>query len=207
MFDIVDTQFMTFAGTRGEEQRNNIVPFSAFQADECLALTQRIVAGDESAAANFFNRYFDRLFRYLLVVAHGNEDLAREALSDAFIKAARHMKPMRSEEDIWRWLTRIARTSLIDHCRKGQRRIVIVFSDEPPPETSAPEPANELSDALNECLVELPAEDREIVERFYFEDQTQDALAAETQSTRKAIESKLARIRQKLRAALLKKLA
>jgi RNA polymerase sigma factor (sigma-70 family) len=198
---------MPFAETRGESQQDNIVLFSAFQADECSTLTRGIVAGDESAAAEFFNRYFDRLFRYLVVIARGNEELAREALSDAFIKAARHMKPMKSDQDIWRWLTRIARTSLIDHVRKGQRRITIVFSDEPLPEPPAREPADKLTDALNECLVELPREDREVIEGFYFEDQSQAALAAERNSTGKAVESKLARIRQKLRVALLNKLA
>src|SRR5437879_5233784 len=104
---------MTFAESRAKERRDKIVGLAPQFPDEFLALTQAVIAGDESAASDFFNRYCDRLFRYLLVVCRGNEDSAREALSQAMIKAARHMKPMRSDEDIWRWLTRLAWTSFV----------------------------------------------------------------------------------------------
>jgi RNA polymerase sigma-70 factor (ECF subfamily) len=199
-------KFMTFAERRGEDERDKIVPLDALTANDSLALTQGVAAGDEAASAEFFNRYCDRLFRYLLVVSRGNEDQAREALSDAMIKAARHTKPMRSDEDIWRWLRRLAWTSFIDHCRKKERRIVML-SDEGMLERAAPEPRGELTNALNECLSELPAEERAMVEGFYFEEQSQSDLAKERNSTRKAVESRLARIRQKLRGSILKKLA
>jgi RNA polymerase sigma factor (sigma-70 family) len=199
-------EFMTFAEGRGENQRDNIVPLAASAANEWLALTQGVAAGDESAARDFFQRYCDRLFRYLLVVARGDEDSARETLSIAMIKAARHMKPMRTDEDIWRWLTRLAWTSFVDQRRKSARRIV-TLSDEMIVEKAAEQIDGELSELLNESLIELPAEEREIVEHFYFEDRSQNELAEQTNSTRKAVESRLARIRQKLRAAILKKLA
>src|ERR1051326_1619151 len=106
---------MTFAVSRAKGQRDDkIVTLAQRFPDESLALTQAVMAGAEGAARDFFNRYCDRLFRYLLVVCRGNEDAAREALSQAMIKAARHMKPMRSDEDIWRWLTQLAWTSFVD---------------------------------------------------------------------------------------------
>jgi RNA polymerase sigma factor (sigma-70 family) len=172
--------------------------------NEFLALTQGVMAGDDTAATDFFNRYCDRLFRYLIVVARGDEEAARDSLSHAMIKAARTMKSMRSDEDIWRWLTRLGWTSFIDHCRKKQRRIV-TEQDTGMAEMPMAE-ITDLSAALNECLADLPIDEQEIVERFYFEDQSQAAMAAEANSTRKAVESKLARIRQKLRCAILKKL-
>jgi RNA polymerase sigma factor (sigma-70 family) len=64
-----------------------------------------------------------------------------------------------------------------------------------------------LNDALNEALSELPAEECELVERFYLGDESQAALAEDIHSTRKAVESRLARIRRKLRSAILKKLS
>lgn len=194
---------MTFAAQRRKEP-SKIVPLPLEGVNEFLALTQGVIAGDDAAATDFFNRYCDRLFRYLIVVARGDEDAARESLSHAMIKAARYMKPMRSDEDIWRWLARLGWTSFIDHCRKGQRRIATM--PEVRAQSGAPE-NTELASALNECLADLSLEEREIIERFYFEDQSQAALAAEANSTRKAVESKLARIRQKLRTAILKKLS
>ena len=40
------------------------------------ALTRRMAEGDEKAWRNFYDQYFDRLWRYLLVAAEGSEDLA-----------------------------------------------------------------------------------------------------------------------------------
>jgi RNA polymerase sigma factor (sigma-70 family) len=195
---------MTFTAQRRKES-SKIVPLPLEGANEFLALTQGVMSGDDAAATDFFNRYCDRLFRYLLVVARGDEYAARESLSHAMIKATRHMKPMRSAEDIWRWLARLGWTSFIDHCRKNQRRIVTAPELEGSENAAAQD--TELAAALNECLADLPLEEREIIERFYFEDQSQAALAAQANSTRKAVESKLARIRQKLRTAILKKLS
>jgi RNA polymerase sigma-70 factor (ECF subfamily) len=196
---------MAFAA-KGEE-RSNVVPFSAATADECLALTQRVASGDEAAAREFFEKYCDRIFRYALVVTRGNEELAREILSITMIKAARYMRALPSDEDVWRWLTRIARSCFVDHCRKTRRIVPVVESDEILSRTATPTPDTTLNNALNEALSELPLEDRELVERFYIDDETQTALAEDIQSTRKAVESRLARIRRKLRAAIIQKLS
>jgi RNA polymerase sigma-70 factor (ECF subfamily) len=188
------------------EDRSKVVSFCSAAADECAALTQRVAAGDESAAREFFEKYCDRIFRYALVMTRGNEDLAREILSTTMITAARYMRSLASDEDIWRWLTRIARSRFVDHCRKSRRVIPLTDSDEVLSHTAAPNPDTTLNNALNEALSELPVEERELVERFYIDDESQAALADEIQSTRKAVESRLARIRRKLRAAIIQKL-
>jgi RNA polymerase sigma-70 factor (ECF subfamily) len=178
----------------------------ASDGGECLALTQAVANGDETAAREFFAKYFDRLFRYALVLTRGEEDLSREIVSETMIKAARHIKPMRTDGDVWRWLARIARNSFVDHCRKNQRRISTI-----PLEGSAGDVRVDadgvLTSALNECLAELADEERKLVEQFYIEDQSQAELAEETHTTRKAVESRLARIRKKLRAAILQKIS
>ena len=46
----------------------------------------------------FYNAYFDRLSRYLLVVAAGNEDAMREALQGTLMRVVRHIKVFQSEE-------------------------------------------------------------------------------------------------------------
>ena len=47
-------------------------------------MTRAMTKGDEMAYRNFHEIYFDRLLRYLLVVANGNEEAAREALQLTF---------------------------------------------------------------------------------------------------------------------------
>src|SRR5580698_3859586 len=60
-------------------------------------LTRRMVAGDEPAWRIFYDAYFDRLWRYLLVVTNGHEDVAREALQATLVRVARHIKVMPDE--------------------------------------------------------------------------------------------------------------
>jgi RNA polymerase sigma factor (sigma-70 family) len=200
--------FMALAGKEAEAQRRNVISFADAADAEILDLTRAVSAGDDSATRIFFERYCDRLFRYLLVVARGDEEVAREALSMTMIKAIRHMKAMRSEADVWRWLTRLAWTTFVDHCRKKARRIVTIsdaLSGQQAAERAI-DGTSELKEALAECLHDLPPGEREIVERFYLDEQSQAEIATEAGSTRKAIESRLARIRQKLRAAILRKM-
>ena len=74
----------------------------------------------------------------------------------------------------------------------------------PPPDTvDADAP---LFDALEDCLAAMGAEERELIDAFYFKEGSHESLARERQTTPKAVESKLARVRQKLRTAILKRL-
>jgi RNA polymerase sigma-70 factor (ECF subfamily) len=196
---------MAFVAQAGE--RPNAVPFSVAPGNEFLALTQKATIGDDAAAQQFFETYCDRIFRYALVMTRGNEDLAREILSGTMIKAARYMRPLASDDDIWRWLARIARTQFVDHCRKARRIVPMALSDEALTVAATPNPDGTLNDALNEALSELPAQERELIERFYLGEESQTALAEDIHSSRKAVESRLARIRRKLRAAIIQKIS
>src|SRR5262245_41485986 len=51
--------------------------------------TKAIGRGDEAAFARFYDRYSMRLYRYLLVVAKGNETEASEVLQTVIIKLAK----------------------------------------------------------------------------------------------------------------------
>ncbi len=198
----VNTLPMTFVGRPdgAEDLRPAVIPFPSRVPE----ITKAASLGNEAAAREFFETYCDRLFRYLVVLSHGDEESARETLSNAMIKAIRKMQRMETDEDCWRWLTIIARHCYVDLCRKQKRRII---TDDMPETLATPQPDNILIQALNEAVSELPATERDIVERYYFDDTSQLNLAAEENISRKAVESRLARIRKKLRAAILKKLS
>lgn len=85
------------------------------------ALTRAMVAGDETAYGQFNEAYCPRLYRYLLVVAAGDEELAREALQAACIRVVRHIKVFSDETIFWNWLTVLARTAFADQRRKRSR--------------------------------------------------------------------------------------
>jgi RNA polymerase sigma-70 factor, ECF subfamily len=180
-------------------------------APDIAALTRRMTEGDEMAWRTFYDAYFDRLWRYLLVVAAGNEDAAREALQGALVRAARHVKVFRDEEVFWSWLTVLARSAFSDEARK--RRRYFSFLDRFTRQASvANDGANDLRTdeqlgvLLERHVARLPPDERELIEQKYFARRAVRDLAGERQTTEKAVESKLARVRKKLKDAVLAEL-
>jgi RNA polymerase sigma-70 factor (ECF subfamily) len=175
-----------------------------------LRITSAIRAGNEAAFQSFYENYCDRLYRYLLVLTRGNEDLSRELLQTTMAKVVRSIKPFADERSFWSWLSTIARNAFLDACRKAGRGPSLVPFPTGEPEAIAPTaPAQEelaLEQALDESLHALDAEERELIEAFYFGQASQQSIAERRNTTAKAVESKLARIRQRLRENILKRL-
>lgn len=166
-----------------------------------------MVRGEEAAYHEFYERYFHRLLRYLLVVAAGREDAAREALQATFLRVARHIRQFNSEEVFWSWLTVLARSAAVDEQRKQKRyrglldrffRREMIGPD--------PHPGPDLTVVLTENLDRLPPDERDLVERKYFRKQSIVQIAAALGLTEKAIESRLVRIRRRLKELILSEL-
>jgi RNA polymerase sigma-70 factor (ECF subfamily) len=171
-------------------------------------MTRRIAEGDEEAFAWLYDQYCDRLFRYLVVITRGDEPLARDLLQTTMTKVARAMKPVTSEAHLWHWLALIARNTHLDHLRKQSRSPEFVpLLVEDGHEVPLPEPVDHdssLLHALESCLPSLPDEDRKLLDGVYSEGLSHQALAARNEISPKAVESKLARVRRRLRKAILK---
>jgi RNA polymerase sigma-70 factor, ECF subfamily len=169
--------------------------------DDTALLTVRLARGDEAAWRDFHARYFDRLHRYLLTVAHGHEDAAADALQATFSKAVRHVHRLEEEPQLWRWLALIARGALIDLARKNSRYHAVLarFSEERSAESVADDEWKEL---LPESLAKLPPEDRALLAARYEAGTSLGELAAAQGTTPKAVESRLARIRARLKTWL-----
>src|SRR5437763_16571754 len=78
-------------------------------------VTAAIRRGDELAFSLFHDLYSLRLYKYLLVLAKGDEAAAREVLQAVVLKLARKMQTFEDESRLWAWMTRIARNAFIDH--------------------------------------------------------------------------------------------
>jgi RNA polymerase sigma-70 factor (ECF subfamily) len=167
--------------------------------------------GDERAFDAFYAAYFERLYRLLLVLGRGHEDVVRDALQETLVRVLKHIRPLPDERALWRWLTRVARTALIDQGRRGgaARRTQVpldpLVEDLARPDDDAHEQA--LLDSLAHALDRLPADERALIEGHYLDGAPQHVLALDHDTTRKAIECRLARIRRKLRDLLLEDLA
>src|SRR5215510_10332408 len=76
---------------------DKIIPLPHQEADCVPSMTARMAAGDEAAFKDFYECYCDRLFRYLLVLTRGNEDLARDLLQTTMTKIVRSGREFRNE--------------------------------------------------------------------------------------------------------------
>lgn len=175
------------------------------------AFVQRVTAamrdGSEDAYTEFYQAYFDRLYRHLLVLAQGSEPLARDLVQAVLLRIVRYIQPFQVERAFWAWLKQLARSCHIDHLRRAGRTVehfATVLPDEHQlPAAPAPEDDSELFAALDRSLGQLESDDLRLIQHIYIERQPQDTIAAETGTTRKAVESRLARIRKKLKASIL----
>jgi RNA polymerase sigma-70 factor (ECF subfamily) len=167
--------------------------------DETARLSVRLVAGEERAWTEFHARTFDRLLRYLLRVAHGNEDAAREALQAAYVKCVRHVRRFATEEAMWAWLAQIARGCLIDLARQRQRYAALLERFTLEAAAAGHGTSNSWDESLATSLAQLEPDERSLLEARYTADQPIAEIAHSLGTTPKAIESRLARIRQRLR--------
>jgi len=173
------------------------------------ALTARMARQDEAAYVEFLAAYRDRLFRYAIVLTRGNEEAAQEALQQTMVRVVRHIRRFEDEAVFWSWLTRLARSVVTDEARKRNRyrNFLERFIGHRKPETHAHEPASDdltLLARLEDLLPALPAEDADLIRRKYFLGETSRAIAGQLDTTEKAIESRLVRIRRRLRETILK---
>jgi RNA polymerase sigma factor (sigma-70 family) len=167
-----------------------------------------MVAGDETAYRIFHETYYPRLTRYLLVVTHGDEDAAREALQAAFVRVVRHIKVFDDETRFWNWLTVLARTAFADQRRKRSRYQTFLerFTEHARTEVAVAENGQaeaRMLAALEGSVRNLPAEERTLVDRKYLDRESVRTIAASLQLSEKAVESRLGRVRQKLKDAML----
>lgn len=173
-------------------------------------LTRLLRSGDEGAFREFHGWYFDRLYQFLLVVARGNEEEAREALQETLIRVARRCRVFEEEEAFWCWLKAVARNVARDGGRRRSRYTALLrkFAIHRPDEVvSRPlGREGELMAVMVECLSELQDEDRRLLEGKYLRGSTVKELAQAMEQTDKAVESRLGRLRQRLREAVLCKL-
>jgi len=174
---------------------------------EARRLAAAISRGDEAAFRTLYERYHQRLFRFALVLAHGDESFASDVVQSAFVTAARKLRRADNEEHLWNWLARVARQQLSHAWRKRQRDSTIVTMERLPDCAAAAEPDSVLEEILDVALTSMEPEDRQLIELFYFDRLSQKEIAERLNATPKAVSSRLERTREKLRALIKRKLS
>jgi RNA polymerase sigma-70 factor (ECF subfamily) len=168
------------------------------------ALTLAIRRGDADGFSRFYDLYSFRLYRFLLVLARGDENKAQEICQAVLIKLAKRFEVFDEERALWAWLCTLAKNTFIDHYRAEQRRNKLVsFEDLAPSFSVEADAPQDLSEILREALAALMPEERELIQAAYIDERPLQELAGVSGQTYKAVESRLARLRQKLKKQLL----
>jgi len=176
-------------------------------AADIRALTLAIRRGDAAAFARFYDLYSFRLYRFLLVLARGDENTAREVCQAAMTKLAKRFEVFDDERMLWAWLCALAKNTFIDHYRSQRRRDRFVSLEELPASIAGGEnAAGQLAELLREALAALQPEECELMHAAYVDKRPLRELARESGQTYKAVESRLARLRLKLKEQLLRNL-
>lgn len=172
------------------------------------SVTQGMLAGSQAAFTRFYNLVFDPLYRVLLGQTKGDEDLARELVQEVMIRTARHVHAFENERMLWSWLRQVARSCHVDWLRKNGREpqcVSLTLFGEGAAQEGMDE-SEELFAALERSISELDAEESEVLRLAYYEGVTHRNMAEKLNTSAKAIESKLGRIRQKLRRIVIEKM-
>jgi len=172
----------------------------AFCFADTPALTAALRAGGEEAFRWLHAQWNTRLYRYCLAIAAGDDVLAGDIAQAAYLRLARHIRMLADEAALWAWLARAARDAATDLRRTGGRyagalaRFAAWFRATPPPVED-----DGLLAALDRALAQLDPDERLLVDARYFRREPLETTAAQLACTTRAVEGRLARLREKLR--------
>ena len=167
------------------------------------AMTRGIREGREDAFEAFYSGYADRMYRYLIVSAKGDEELARDVLQDALLRVVRHLPPLDGPEDLWRYLSVIMRSALVDQLRRAGRNPGSLPSCREPAVESEEGAGDRMFSLLDDALAALPSDDRRILEAHYFQGASQGEIAGRIELSLKGLAMRLSRLRRRMREFIL----
>lgn len=91
-------------------------------------LVRRVLDGDRGAYRALVERHQDVLFRRARTILHGDDDLARDVVQDALVKAYQRLGSCSRPERFGGWVYRVVRNRCYDELRAARRRNVPLAS-------------------------------------------------------------------------------
>jgi RNA polymerase sigma-70 factor, ECF subfamily len=165
-------------------------------------LVERAGRGDHDAFALLLHGSIARLEAMARLVLH-DQDLARDAVQDAFIRAWRDLPGLRDPDRFDAWMHRLTVNACLDVARRRRRRPVEVeLTAFAPAFTSDASNAVAQRDELERGFLHLSTEHRVVLVLHYYVGMTVPALAATLGLPLGTAQSRLGRALIALRAAL-----
>ena len=161
-----------------------------------------------------FARAGDGLYRFILVRVAGNRDAADDLVQQTCCEAARCTRPPANHDECEAWLRGIARNLIRRRWRRLRRRPGLIpledaalagrLADDLESQPLPPDALiqKESIDQLLLAVTSLSAAEQSLIFAYYFDGRRQADIARELGVTEKSIESRLFRVRGRLRTAL-----
>ena len=180
------------------------------------AVARRILGGDEGAFKELFDRFFPRLYRFVLARVGNDPDTARDIVQQTFCNAIGRLDSYRGEAALYTWFCQICRNALTDHYRsKGRAEGVTLLEDHPDarailesltaPVSDEPETGlwrDQVHRIVEATLDSLPGRYGEVLEWKYIDGLSVAEIASRLEVGPKAAESLLTRARESFRDAV-----
>lgn len=105
-------------------------PEGAVGEQDVIALVERARDGDAEAFAALYDRYVERVYRFVVYRVGGDSALAEDITSEVFLRALRKIKGFTWQgRDVGAWFLTIARNLVLDHFKSGRYRLETVGAD------------------------------------------------------------------------------
>jgi RNA polymerase sigma-70 factor, ECF subfamily len=137
--------------------------------DGSWALVKMAQSGDRAAFGQLFDRYYDMVFRFVLVRMNGDRAQAEDIAQETFVRALRRIGSVTYQgRDIGAWFVTIARNLIFDHVKSSRYRLEHATDEivEHSPSTHGPE-QQVLDGATNSellrCVAKLNPDQQECI--------------------------------------------
>ncbi|MEQ8691270.1 MAG: RNA polymerase sigma factor [Pseudomonadales bacterium] len=177
-----------------------------------IEITRRIMAGDDRAFDEFYETYYDRLFRFCLRRV-GHIDPVYDLVQQTMEKALKYLKSYRGEASLYTWLCQICRNEIATWFKRPENNLSEHVSIDDNPEimgilesegeaTVREETRYEFAQIVHLAIDALPVHYADILERKYLQGATVEDISHDLGMSARAVESLLARARRAFRALL-----
>ena len=169
--------------------------------EETASLTHGLTCCDEHAWRGFHDRYYPQLINLARARGVAESDLP-DIVQGVYLRVLRHAKVIYDGQSFMAWLACLVRCEVIDHSRRKGRRSWLNERFQQWQETRRETGSGEAGEQLEDAMRSLGTDDRTMIRRHYIDGWSQQKLAEEQRISVKAVESKLARLRKRLRHLL-----
>lgn len=185
-------------------------PMPAEPADDerDAALLARIATGDQDALRSLYERYGERIFRYVYRLV-GNETKAEEVTNDVMLEVWKNAARFEGRSRVSTWVIGIARYRALNAVR-GKRLTEVDLDDVPEPSNGSSlqseqetfETQRDLRRLLSQALKTLSVEHRDVVELTFFHGFSYPEIARIVGCPENTVKTRMFHARRKLKKAL-----